>query len=119
AATCQRYAARDARVHYVRNPRNLGLAANFRRVVELARAPYFKLATADDVSAPPLVERCVEVLDAKPEVVLCYAPATMIDAAGRTLCLYDDNLECRSSRPAERFRYVLAHIRKVNVLQGV
>ena len=38
-AICTGYAVKDSRVHYHRNPQNLGAAKNFRRVFELSRAP--------------------------------------------------------------------------------
>src|SRR5262249_37479880 len=46
------YAARDSRVRYPRNERNLGLAGNHNRAFALARGEYFKWAAADDVCLP-------------------------------------------------------------------
>ena len=42
------YVARDRRVRYHRNERNLGLARNFNRVFELSRGKYFKWTAHDD-----------------------------------------------------------------------
>ena len=119
AAICREYAARDPRVRYVRNERNVGAARNFSQLVTLASGEYFKLANADDLCDPPLVAKCVAVLDAHPEVVLCYGKTTLIDANGDVLERYEDNLDLRHPRAADRFRLALRRIGLVNVLQGV
>jgi glycosyltransferase involved in cell wall biosynthesis len=116
---CRAYAARDPRIRYVRNATNIGAARNFNRVFQLATAEYYKLANADDVCAPTLVERCAAVLDAHPEAVLCYARTTLIDEAGAVIGAYDDGLDVRSPRVAERFRAALYGIGLVNVFQGL
>ena len=41
AEICSDYAARDARVRYFRNPRNLGAAANYNLAFSHARGRYF------------------------------------------------------------------------------
>ena len=69
-AICLEYIRRDPRVRYYRNERNLTAARNFNRVYELSSGEYFKWATADDLAAPGLLEKCIAVLDAHPEVVL-------------------------------------------------
>jgi len=82
AAVCNAYAAADPRIRYIRQPQNGGAAWNFNRVFELSRGEYFKWAAADDVCDGTLVERCVNVLDAEPDIVLCHARTQKIDAAG-------------------------------------
>lgn len=116
---CQAYAARDARIRYFRNARNVGSAMNFNRVFELSSAPYFKLANADDLSAPELVARCLAVLNDHSEVALAYARTTLIDEHGMSLGLYDDRLDIRSPRAPDRFCQVMDRLRLMNVLQGV
>jgi glycosyltransferase involved in cell wall biosynthesis len=119
AEICRRYAARDSRIRYSRNEVNVGANRNFNRVVALATAPYFKLANADDLCAPDLIRRCVEVLDRHPEVVLCYARTRFIDRQGRFLEDYDDNLDLRWESPVERFKAAVGRTRFVNALSGV
>jgi glycosyltransferase involved in cell wall biosynthesis len=116
---CESYAARDARIRYHRNDTNVGAAGNFNVVLGLAQAPYFKLANADDLCAPDYVERCVTVLDERPDVVLCYARTSLIDENGSALGPYDDGLSLLGQNPVRRFRTVLERIGLVNVLQGV
>src|SRR5437867_8743488 len=89
---CRAYLARDRRIRYFQNQTNLGATANFNRVFELSSGEYFKLANADDLSAPDLLAKCVAVLDAHPEVVLCYPKTTIIDENGDMIRQYEDNL---------------------------
>ena len=116
---CALYQRRDSRIRYYRNDVNLGSARNFDRTVDLATGEYFKCANADDLCEPTLVAECVAVLDAHPEVVLCYGRTTLIDEHGGSLGPYEDRLDLRSPLPTERFRQALAKVGLVNVLQGV
>ncbi len=116
---CREYASRDSRIRYLRNDVNIGPNRNFNLLVQKARGRYFKLATADDHCAPDFLARCVEVLDHEPEVILCYARTGLIDAEGRLLGDYDDNLDLRSASAVERFLGAVQQVRLVNVLQGV
>ena len=82
---CRDYAARDARVRYVRNPTNLGAAPNFNRAFELSRAPYFKWMAVDDLIGPAYLARCVAALDAKPAAAMAYPRALVTDLADRPI----------------------------------
>src|ERR1700761_38911 len=57
---CLDYAAKDSRVRYSRNPRNMGAGWNVRRVAELATGKYFRWAACDDRCEPDLLRTCVE-----------------------------------------------------------
>src|SRR5689334_5828767 len=46
------YAAKDRRVRYVRNERNLGLGGNVRRAFALSSGAYFRWHAADDLCGP-------------------------------------------------------------------
>jgi glycosyltransferase involved in cell wall biosynthesis len=81
-AICERYAARDPRVRFVRSPVNRGAAWNFNRVGELARAPLFTWAAQDDEWHPQFLARCVAVLRSRPDVVCCYSLMQPIDEEG-------------------------------------
>jgi glycosyltransferase involved in cell wall biosynthesis len=82
ARICQEYAARDHRIRYSRNSVNIGGANNENLTFTLARGEFFRWAAHDDICAPTLIERCVEVLDAQPDVVLCYTAMVSIDENG-------------------------------------
>jgi glycosyltransferase involved in cell wall biosynthesis len=101
-AICRRYAEMDPRISYSRNPRNLGAAANYNRVIHLARGRYFRHAAHDDILAPTNIERCVEVLDSVPDVVLVYPRMIIIDADGNETETREHSLELDDARPNER-----------------
>jgi glycosyltransferase involved in cell wall biosynthesis len=65
---CQAYAAREPRVEYVRQPRDLDQIGNFRFVLEAADSPFFMWACGDDLWDPTFAEKNVAVLEADPEL---------------------------------------------------
>jgi glycosyltransferase involved in cell wall biosynthesis len=101
---CMAYAAKDKRIHYYRNKKNLGAAYNYNRLFELAVGKYFKWAAHDDKCAPEYIERCVEVLDREPEAIMCYPRTILIDEHGDIIEYHNDGFDLRSPKPYERFR---------------
>ncbi len=59
---CQTYVAKDPRIIYHRNEKNLGAAPNHNLVFGLASGKYFKWAGYDDIIAPDFMARCFEIL---------------------------------------------------------
>jgi len=100
------YARRDARIRYIRQRFNIGAPANWNFVARAARGKYFKWASGNDVVAPTMLARCVEVLDREPRVVLCYGRTELIDDDGRSIGVYPGDVDARQSRPSERFAHV-------------
>lgn len=100
---CQSYMAKDLRIRYFRQDKNIGAAGNFNRVFELASARYFKWAAHDDLLAPDYLHRCVDVLDSEPSVVLCYPQARVIGEDGAVVEDYSVKLNTDSPKPQERF----------------
>ena len=82
AEICRQYVARDPRIRYYRKETNNGGPWNFNRVFQYARGEFFKWQAADDVCAPTLVERSVEMLDRNQTAVLCYPRTMVIDGRG-------------------------------------
>ena len=103
ADICRKYAARDARIHYHLNERNLGAAPNYNRTLELAVGEYFKWAAHDDLLAPQFLARCVEALDQHPQAVLCHPKSRIIDERGQWIEDYDVHLRMDSPQPQVRF----------------
>jgi glycosyltransferase involved in cell wall biosynthesis len=103
---CREYAAKDPRIKYHRNDRNLGAAANVNRLHEEASGKYFKLVSHDDWFSPKLLLRAVDVLKREPEVVLCYWFETIVDNRGDVLRTYDasERFAVEAPRANERFR---------------
>ena len=133
---CRAYQAKDERIRYVRNERNIGAALNFNRVVELSQAPLFHGGACDDLYAPRFLERCVAALERDRGLVLSYPRTTMIDETGQPL-LFDRERHCYldsfgdflmkpvpphvagSDRPEIRFRQVLWEMGWALPLSGV
>jgi len=106
-AICRDYVARDPRVRYFRNDRNIGGPANFRRSFELCTGEYHKWSTADDYWAPTMVEKGVALLDANPELVLAFPRTKVVDAEGNLIRDFDDQLHLMQDLPSQRFQRVL------------
>src|SRR3970040_2053781 len=79
---CLEYAAKDQRVRYYRNARNMGMLGNNNRLSELASGEYFKLAGSYDCLAPTFISACKRVLDDDPRVVLAYPLSRLVDENG-------------------------------------
>ncbi|HLA63283.1 MAG TPA: glycosyltransferase [Rhodothermales bacterium] len=88
-AIARDYAARDARIRYVRNATNVGALANANQTIRLARGRYFALAAYDDRHAPDFLARLVPLLEADPGVVLAYSRCERIDEEGNRFA-YDE-----------------------------
>jgi glycosyltransferase involved in cell wall biosynthesis len=104
---CRSYLARDSRIRYIRQPRNLGCAGNHNFVFEQARGELFKWASHDDLYGRDLVLRCIETLDAHPDVVLCHAWLATIDGAGDIVEPFDYRLATDSPHTPRRFKSLL------------
>jgi glycosyltransferase involved in cell wall biosynthesis len=107
AEICQLYEKQDPRVRYVRQPRNIGSAANHNFVADHARGELFKWASHDDLYARELLARCVDALDACPDVVLAHSWTAMIDSSNNVTLALEYPLATASPRAPERFRSAL------------
>ena len=108
ADICRDYAARDPRVHYFRNPRNLGAAANYNLAFSHARGRYFKWLAHDDRMLPTYLAKTYRVLEERPNAVLCNTVISYIDSGGTRLGLYDTKLTGADSfSPSIRFAWMV------------
>jgi len=105
---CREYAAKDYRIRYYRNERNIGASGNFKRVFELARGKFFKWAAHDDVHLPGFLRRCTEVIDQAAATVVLVTPKTeTIDEDGKIINITVESLDTRRPRPHQRVKDVL------------
>ena len=100
---CEELAARDRRVRYIRQPRNLGAVPNWDFVARSAHGRFFKWASANDYCDPKMLEKCVEVLKEEESVVLCYERTCLVDNRGKSLGIYPHDLTVEDERPSARF----------------
>ncbi len=106
AEICAGFAARDSRVRYYRNPRNLGAAPNYNLAYQMARGQYFKWLAHDDRLTPGYLEATVRALDSRPDAMLCNTVVRYIDAEGAVIGLYDSGL-AKTDLPSPAARFAL------------
>lgn len=115
----QSYASSDSRISYSRNEKNLGATANYNAVARRARAKYFKWASSNDICKPDFFEKCVQLLDENPEVVLCYPQTRLFDDETGYEEDYVDISSVTDDDPCERFVKTIDGLRLNNVMNGV
>jgi len=106
---CRRRAEADTRIRYYRNEINIGAMGNFNRTVALSHGTYFKWAAHDDVHDIACLERCVEVLDRDPSVVLVHPRVTDIDERGDAIRKKHYGLKTHSPDVTQRFRDLIGN----------
>ncbi|MGZ3374792.1 MAG: glycosyltransferase family 2 protein [Gemmatimonadaceae bacterium] len=107
AEICRCYSRQDSRISYIRQPRNIGGAPNSTFVFRQSRGQLFKWASHDDLYAPDLLQRCIDALDARPDVVLAHAWAAAVDSTGRVTRAPEYPLATDSLSVPERCRSLL------------
>ena len=115
----ERYALSDARIRVYRNPVNVGGNRNYSMLVGYARGDYFKWHSANDLCQPTFIEKCIELLDARPDVGLCYPRTKLLADTQEAAKEYEDNTQALDEDPIERFRRVLEHVRLNNAINGL
>ena len=117
---CRMYMSRDSRIRYYRNESNMGASWNYNRVFALSSGEYFKWAADDDLCAPEMIQRCVDVLDQYPDVVVCHSKTRIIDEHGKIL-RDDDNVNSNllSESPRERFIKSVCSLVECNAVFGL
>jgi glycosyltransferase involved in cell wall biosynthesis len=103
ANICNFYAEKDSRIRVYRYEENQGASRNFNRTFEESTGKYFKWLAHDDLLVPENIEKCVGVLEANPDCVLCGSPKKNVRFNGeyidvgeyKGLHLTDDNTVSR------------------------
>jgi hypothetical protein len=84
----------DERVEYHRNPRNLGVNANFQLCLELARAPHVVLMGCDDLMLPRYVETVLAAAGSS-DAAMIQPGVQVIDAQGAPVAGLVDRVKQR------------------------
>jgi len=116
---CRDYAAKDSRIRYYQNPRNLGAAGNYRRCFELATGEFFRWTPSDDLVSLNLLERAVHILDEDPSVFVAYPRTKLIDAEGNITGDFDEHLHLMDEQASKRWIGVQQNIRLGNLHYGL
>lgn len=106
---CREAMRRDSRIAYHPSDRNRGAAWNFSRLLDLTGGRYFRWATHDDACHPTYLRRCVEVLEERADVSLCFSRSLLIDPQGRTIGIDPIPNPAGHGRAGARARSFLLH----------
>jgi glycosyltransferase involved in cell wall biosynthesis len=119
AAIGESYAKQDPRVRCVHQPSNIGAPRNYSFLVGCARGRYFKWSSANDTCEPSMLERCVDVLERDPSVVLCYGATRLVDGNGKPIQVYCGDSSVDEPRPRDRYTTLRRHLGLNNAQNGV
>lgn len=108
-AICRARAAKEPRIRYTRQPKNIGAGRNFYAALDQARGQAFMWASGHDLWAPELLQRCTSVLERSPKVGLVYSRARWIDREGKPLDVddYSEGLGTMNLGSIARFNSVI------------
>jgi len=102
-AICREFARSDDRVRIYQQDRNYGAARNHNFTFQKSRGEYFRWLAADDKCEPTYLEKCVPILDRKPNNVLCCTKVAIIDADGDLVTECDENMHLQCSSRSIRY----------------
>lgn len=83
----------DARIRYLRNERNLGLAGNWNRCVELASTDLVTLLHGDDELMPEYAALMLQAHEQHPQVAAVFCDAQVIDSQGHPRYSFRDHVK--------------------------
>lgn len=119
---CRAYAARDARIRYVRQVENLGPTPNFNFVLSESVAPYFMWAAHDDFWEPDFLGEMVAILDAQDDVEIAFCKFDNVTYEERSRTRLFDMAELVQPSLYDGLKAFLGHAEyngKANVFYGL
>jgi glycosyltransferase involved in cell wall biosynthesis len=119
AELCRAIAARDPRVRLIVNPVNLGVNPNYRKVAEAARGQYFKWTSTNDLMDRDYIDRCVSILDKRPDAVLAFGRTVVFQTDPESGTPYEDHMDIEDEDPLVRFRRTVEELRLNNAINGL
>ncbi|WP_038171019.1 glycosyltransferase family 2 protein [Tomitella biformata] len=108
----------DPRVEYLRNESQLGVNGNFRRCVELVRAPYFQMLGGDDVLEPNYVDVVLAVFAQHPDAAVVSPGVHVIDDSGAVVRPLGDRIKSMLAPSAEKSTVLVGETLAVGLLHG-
>jgi glycosyltransferase involved in cell wall biosynthesis len=82
----------DARIGYVRQPRNIGMLANWAFAISAVATDYFCVLSDDDIVLPEFLISTLEALQADPQLGMCFGSTSCVDFSGDIHCLAPSNM---------------------------
>ncbi len=106
---CREYAARDPRIRYIRQEKNIGAAGNLYFAPHAARGEYFMWAGDDDWWDKRFVEALVEKLEAHPEHNIAMSSYDLLwpDGSLKKRVLFTDDLDLTGQNYKSIFRKMM------------
>jgi glycosyltransferase involved in cell wall biosynthesis len=84
AGLIEKFAAKDSRIRWWKNPRNLGLTENFNRCLREAKGEYVKYVLQDDkLLSPSAIRQMVVLMESNPAISLVASASYVIDENSR------------------------------------
>ncbi|MHA2324554.1 MAG: glycosyltransferase family 2 protein, partial [Promethearchaeota archaeon] len=107
---CEQYEARDHRIKYHRNKKNIGGPMNYNKTFKLSSGEFFKWAAYDDVLAPEYLKKCIATLENDNSIIGCHCKTGRIDQDGNFLGYHNNGLlkNIDSPKPHKRFRDLIS-----------
>ncbi len=118
-AVCESWAARDARIRYIRHETNRGAAWNHNFCIHEARGDYFKWCSDDDRLAPSFLGKCVAALDADLGATLAHALTVDVTPDGEVIRRRVEPIVATQAAPHDRFRSVIFELQGCMPVFGV
>ncbi len=116
---CEEFAAKDDRIRYIRQPKNIGITENFNYLLQFATAPYFMWAAQDDLWEKAYIEKCILALQENPCAVFCSPKTIFISEDGETSAQYDFDFTTRGMGQVKRIMHYLKNTTLGSLFYGL
>lgn len=118
-AICSEAGRSDSRIHYIRHDTNRGAAFNWNFVVAQAKGTFFKWASANDYWDPRFLSVCMEVMESRDDVVLCYTRTHRVREDGTVFELDCADFAVLHDSPTDRFIRLMRNYGRNNAQSGI
>lgn len=115
----EEYKQRDYRIHYERQPINVGANANYSYVARRARGEFFKWSSSSDWCAPTFLERCRAELLAHGDTVLAVSRTRFFSERLDTWQDYAGDIDILDDAPSARLSMLTTTLQFNNAMNGL
>lgn len=109
-ATAHEFMAKDDRIRYIRQPKNVGQFFNFKAVMAAATGDYFTWAADDDERAERYIEQCIQAFDLSSQLVVVNAYSRLIHPETEETLRIDRGCTTIGLSKSQRYRRYLSTI---------
>ena len=101
---CRRYAFKDKRIRYIRQPLNLGISKNMQFLLNQSKAKYFMWAADDDLWMPNFAKELIDLLENNQESISAFCNYKIIDEEGNSYTEAVISKDYRNSKKTSRIK---------------